>query len=70
MDFVCESRHFIVEYHESERTCVEEVLNLLEERYSDITEKTGSCSTNVLLTKVIVSFLSLNHLKYGEVRQS
>ena len=41
MDFVCESRHFIVEYHESERTCVEEVLNLLEERYSDITEKTG-----------------------------
>ena len=41
MDFVCESSHFIAEYHESERTCVEEVLNLLEERYSDITEKTG-----------------------------
>ena len=22
MDFVCESSHFIAEYHESERTCV------------------------------------------------
>ena len=29
MDFVCESSHFIAEYHESERTCVEEVLTLL-----------------------------------------
>lgn len=49
-----ESRHFTVEYHESEKECVAEVLNLLEDRYSTITKKLGK----ELKQKVIVQICS------------
>lgn len=39
---IIESKHFIIEFNESEMQCIDEVLSLLEDKYTAITTKLGS----------------------------
>ena len=56
-----ESRHFTVEYHESEKECVAEVLNLLENKYSTITIKLGKELKQKIIVKICSDRYELIH---------
>ena len=56
-----ESKHFVVEYHESEKECVNEVLSLLEDKYSTIAKRKGKELKQKIIVKICSNRQELVH---------
>lgn len=56
-----ESKHFVVEYHESEKECVNEVLSLLEDKYSTIAKRIGKELKQKMIVRICSNRQELVH---------
>lgn len=56
-----ESKHFVVEYHESEKECVNEVLSLLEDKHSTIAKRIGKELKQKIIVKICSNRQELVH---------